>query len=613
MKHLIRAIKTRKGQATVAVIVVVTLIAVVLAAVLEAPATAILAVAVGLLWLHLALNQLANELSARDALRPIAADVAKTNERVKNVVRMVNDTGSSVGRQTPVVHDIARSIRSLEIATVASLSDEGKQALRLQQPLDFAPIVEVEREPASPLKVLMIADEFTIKAFEPEWHQVLPTPDNWLQLMDETQPDLFFIESAWNGNDGAWLYHLVGTSAPRPAVVEAIDEAKRRGIPVVFWNKEDPPHYEDFLPMARLADIVFTTDGDLIPTYQQELGHDRIHLLPFAAQPAMHNPAQVPAQPRDRQVSFGGMYFAHKYPERREQLSYLLPAAAEFELDIFSRQHGNDEKYQFPEPFDKNVRGALTYPEMLSAYRAYKVVLNVNSVVTSSTMFARRIFEATASGAAVLTPPSAAIDAFFPGGTITTAGTKDDAFEAIRTLVRSDEYRERLVHRAQREIGQHHTYRHRAEAVAAQAGLQLPGRLEDVSIILSTNRQELLPTVIENVLRQSRKPQELVIVTHGFSYQPHELQAVTDAGIAVTLEAAPSSASLGANLNLAVQRASGDVVMRMDDDDWYGAHYIEDMVNALRFSGAGLVGKAATYIYFEAMDQTVLTFPEKEH
>ncbi|RAF64722.1 glycosyltransferase, partial [Burkholderia multivorans] len=135
---------------------------------------------------------------------------------------------------------------------------------------------------------------------------------------------------------------------------------------------------------------------------------------------AIHSPAR-PAKNFDvRDIAFADMYFAHKFQERREQMDLLLGAAAnvsgrmEHGLEIFSRFLGDDEKYQFPGELGKRVVGSLPYPNLLTAYKHYKVFLNVNSVVDSPSMCARRIFEITAAGTPVVTTPSAATRVFFP-------------------------------------------------------------------------------------------------------------------------------------------------------------------------------------------------------
>ncbi|RAF22332.1 glycosyltransferase, partial [Burkholderia multivorans] len=117
--------------------------------------------------------------------------------------------------------------------------------------------------------------------------------------------------------------------------------------------------------------VVLTTDSRLLPDYRLALGHNRVGVLPFAAQPAIHSPARPAKNFAVRDIAFAGMYFAHKFPERREQMDLLLGAAAnvsgrmEHGLEIFSRFLGDDEKYQFPGELGKRVVGSLPYPNLL--------------------------------------------------------------------------------------------------------------------------------------------------------------------------------------------------------------------------------------------------------
>src|SRR5690606_31309463 len=141
-------------------------------------------------------------------------------------------------------------------------------------------------------------------------------------------------------------------------------------------------------------------------------------------------------------------------------------------LDIFSRQHGGDAKYQFPAPYDQNVVGSLDYDKMLSAYKNYNVFLNVNSVVGSPSMCARRIFEITAAGTPVISAPSAAIENFFTPSEVLQVSTREQASNSIRSLVRSPELRQRMVHMGQRRIWKNHTYAHRAQQVEQFVGLR---------------------------------------------------------------------------------------------------------------------------------------------
>jgi hypothetical protein len=75
----------------------------------------------------------------------------------------------------------------------------------------------------------------------------------------------------------------------------------------------------------------------------------------------------------------------------------------------------------------------------------------------------------------------------------------------------------------------------------------------------------------------------------------------------VTLEV-PSEISFGSALAMASRIASGDLLAKMDDDDLYSPHHVEDLVLGSMLSGADLVGKAAEFVYLEDDDATVHRF-----
>lgn len=563
------------------------------------------------------INQSLREHEGQGSILAAVNDtVSRVDRRTKKADITINNIAGTVGRTAPLVRDIHKQTRNIVVAntretaaitpTKPGSTTPGKQEYR------FPPIKPISTEPTfKKIRVGIVADDFTAEAFGYEWHTFQPTPENWRQKIDEEEPHFIFVESAWEGNGGAWRYHLVGSSAPRPAIREMIEYCRQKGITTVFWNKEDPPHFEDFLPTARLFDHVFTTEGSLIPEYKRLLGHENVHVLAFAAQPKIHNPIRINGIQRTRNVAFGGTYFHHKYSERKRQLDMLLPAAQEYGLDIYSRQIGGDSKYQFPEPYSQQVRGSLPYPEMVTAYHAYKTVLNVNSVTDSETMCARRIFEATACGAAVVTEPTTATQRYFPNGLLSEVRTTEEAGRAIRTLINSSEYRERKVHVAQRHVWETSTYTHRAVEVMGALGFKEKVPAKTASIIITSNRPGNTEIAFQNFARQQGVAKELVYLTHGFKIPGEELSRLKEQYEIeqLTLLEASASDALGKNLNRLTSAAAGDLLVRMDDDDFYGENYTRDMLHAHSYSGAPLVGKWETYVYFEQKNVSVLTYP----
>ena len=64
-------------------------------------------------------------------------------------------------------------------------------------------------------------------------------------------------------------------------------------------------------------------------------------------------------------------------------------------------------------------------------------------------------------------------------------------------------------------------------------------------------------------------------------------------------------AFFGDVLNDAARAAVGDVLLKIDDDDWYSPHAVHDLLLARRFTGADVVGMPTEFVYLEEDGVTV--------
>jgi len=89
-----------------------------------------------------------------------------------------------------------------------------------------------------------------------------------------------------------------------------------------------------------------------------------------------------------------------------------------------------------------------------------------------------------------------------------------------------------------------------------------------------------------------------VRVLHGIDVSSREIRAeARHLGIEhLTIIDADKTQTLGACMNLGVDAADGRYIAKVDDDNYYGRHYLTDLVNAFAYSGAGIVGKWAHYV-----------------
>lgn len=147
-------------------------------------------------------------------------------------------------------------------------------------------------------------------------------------------------------------------------------------------------------------------------------------------------------------------------------------------------------------------------------------------------------------------------------------------------------------------------HRHSTPAWRARVS-RLPRSLPTVSVLLATRRPEQVPFALRQVRAQQGVAVELVLVTHGFALgDPEREQVLRSCPVARIVEA-PSEAVFGEVLNLGVSAASGELILKMDDDDWYGPRFAADLVLARMYSGAPLVGCPAEFIHVGPLDVTI--------
>ena len=385
-------------------------------------------------------------------------------------------------------------------------SQLGHAAARtLQDVINGTKEASPEGRPLKEFTVGIIADAFTTEGLRPEVNLLEILPGSWRSQLQANRLDALFVESAWEGPGGAWRQKVGYYDDERfRDLRELLEFCNRNGIPTIFWNKEDPVHFNRFKTTAGFFDHVFTTDATCIRRYAATAGPGTrtIASLPFYAQPTLHNPL-----PSDREyvhsVAYAGSFYGDRYPQRSAELSMLLEAARPYGLSIYDRQHLNPESpYKFPENLGRYVVGGLPYLDMVKAYKAHPVHINVNSVDSSPTMFSRRVVELAASGTPVLSGKGKGVDQIMADLVPTVSGG-EEAEVLLGRWMNNEEARlddawlaYRLVHRA-------HTAAHRMAYVLRCAGLavqapQLPRYAVKVA--------RLSPGVLAELEAQTARP-----------------------------------------------------------------------------------------------------------
>lgn len=434
--------------------------------------------------------------------------------------------------------------------------------------------------PLRKIKVACVMDEFTFHSYEPECDLLQLTPDNAVSELESFVPDLLFIESAWRGKDELWN-RKIGTLSRE--LKDVLAWCNTRQIPTVFWNKEDPVHFETFLTTAQQFDFVFTTDIDCIARYKAALGHERVYLLPFACQPKTHNPIEL--YPRKDAFCFAGAYYV-RYPERTRDLENYVAELPKFKpLEIFDRNYGKDDvNYMFPPEYQPYIVGTLPFNEIDKAYKGYRYSINLNSIKQSQTMFARRVYELLGSNTITVSNFSRGVRLMF-GDLIVASDSGKEIVERLQQL--NGEAGDKLRLAGLRKVMLEHSYEHRLAYVARKAlgwhGDSALPMMVAVALVGSTDEYR---QAIENYQAQRHQQKRLLIVLKApiTVEHPHP-----DSDITLIDSTVAAQSPIGEHID------QHEWLALMAADDYYGPNYLLDLAIASRYSVHRVAGKAMHY------------------
>ena len=438
------------------------------------------------------------------------------------------------------------------------------------------------------VKIACIMDEFTYLSYSPEAVFFQLTPDNCLTELAQFQPDMLFIESAWRGKNDSWGAKVGHKSSELQNIVAWCNDNK---VATLFWNKEDPVHFETFLNTAKLFDHVFTTDLDCIHRYKAALKHDRVYFLPFACQPQMHNPVEL--YQRKDAFCFAGAYYV-KYPSRTADLENYVSELPKFKpLEIFDRNFGKDDaNYQFPEHYQPYIVGTLPYSEIDKAYKGYKYSINLNSIKQSQTMFARRVFELLACNTLTISNFSRGVRLMF-GDLVPTSDNGAEIIQRLTALQQQPFGEEKLRLAALRKVMQQHTYQHRLSYVLDKVLKIAPADpYPKVTVISYITAAKQVLSLLQNINRQQYAVSQTLLVL-GANVSEQEVKLLLGK---TTFTVKYFSVNHTAN-QAVLDCVANSWVAPFHPEDYYGANYLTDLVLATAYSSATLIGKGG---YFSA-------------
>jgi 2-polyprenyl-3-methyl-5-hydroxy-6-metoxy-1,4-benzoquinol methylase len=372
-------------------------------------------------------------------------------------------------------------------------------------------------KPANEIKVALLCDEFSYNSWKYEFDAITFGPENWLEVWQKEKPELFLCESAWSGIDSVnrpWKGKIYASKnfkhENRTELLSILEYCTTHNIPTIFWNKEDPTHYDDrvhdFAKTAILFDYIFTTAYECIEKYKNDYGCKNVYCLPFATQPKLFNP--IEKYNRSDYVVFAGSWYA-QHPERSSDMERIFDAILRSgrKLVIYDRHsESNDKNHIFPQKYDSFLKPSVKHEEIEVVYKSSLFGLNINTVKNSSTMFARRVFELISSNTLVVSNSSDGMHQMLESCFIDLE--KDP--NGLNRLSMNDieNIREKALH----EVLHKHTYQKRFEEILDAIQYAHKKNKFSLTFVYVADSEEDVQKILRHYRKQKFEHKKLLIV-----------------------------------------------------------------------------------------------------
>lgn len=241
--------------------------------------------------------------------------------------------------------------------------------------------------------------------------------------------------------------------AVKPETIEWMRE--ELGAKTALWYPDDPRFFSSLVRyIAPSYGHVFTASKRAIDAYRR-VGVKNVHFLPFACEPTVHR--RVKLTDEEKRKYGADVVFVGTYTPRRARIIGMLGKAG-LKVRVFG-------------PYWKYFRrhfwisgGAIYGSEMVKAFNAAKIVLNIHVKEDLSYKINMRTFEATGSGTFLLTDkPHGLGEEFSIDKEVICYSNKSELIKLVKYYINDEAERIKIANEAQKRAYKYHTYKQRAQ------------------------------------------------------------------------------------------------------------------------------------------------------
>lgn len=138
-------------------------------------------------------------------------------------------------------------------------------------------------------RIGIVSDVLFYNSLSPAADFVYLTRDNYLKNIKQGLSHLFFV-STWKGFAGVWEGLASSDNEIRKIALDLISQCKSKKIPVVFIYTGELSDYEIFKPFAGESDFIFASTNEILKQFNEDYPEKKVFQFSFSINPLVHNP-----------------------------------------------------------------------------------------------------------------------------------------------------------------------------------------------------------------------------------------------------------------------------------------------------------------------------------
>lgn len=452
------------------------------------------------------------------------------------------------------------------------------------------------KSPNSSLTIALISGERVYWSMQQEGKIISLTEVNWQWVFKYADIDLLLIESCAETATGDWFMAQTAPDLENSIFGEMVASAKKHKIPVAYWFTLDEEYLPQYQPIIEWIDNVFCADEKAVEALEQQ--GVKTTYLPPAVQPALFTKLnQYTAEKRElKRLVCDDLVDVIQSWEGRESFYQDVQAFGGYFFD--SRNQVWNTKTKKLELKPESLLGTLDLRSRAALFKESRTLGILKSASRTRTDMKWSAVEAAASHMTILLEAGVDVGEF---ATLCLQPDNQDQF--FVELIRQDKdnlYYERVAQKAWREALMNHTYSHRVRTICQQLKIEHDWvEYPSAAMVTPSYRKKFLERAKHSFTCQTYPNKHWIMMFNGPKKEFKDIKLEVESVVKGQAIYVPSELHAGPCMNSGVQKAPTEYVFRMDDDDYYGKHYLLDIMLYRRVVSFDVIGKSFRYFCME--------------